>query len=84
MRTKLPLTFCFSESESSAIGKKGMSAVSQSTGGRKYQNGSNCRRIPKSRRQEQPPEAIPPLTASVMEQWNDGIVPVRSWNGWEP
>ena len=37
----------------------------------------------KSRHQEQPPEAVPPLTASGMEQWNDGIVPVKSWNSLE-
>ena len=29
----------------------------------------------KSHQQEQPPEAIPPLMASGLEQWNDGIVP---------
>ena len=34
----------------------------------------------KSCQQEPPPEAIPSLIAS---QWNDGIVPVKSWNGWE-
>ena len=34
--------------------------------------------------QEQPPEAIPPLTASRLEWWNDGIVPGKSWNGKEP
>ena len=38
----------------------------------------------KSRRLEPPPEAIPPLMASWLEQWNDGIVPGKSWNGREP
>ena len=38
----------------------------------------------KSHQQEQPPGTIPPLTASGMEQWNDLIVPVKSWYGWEP
>ena len=33
--------------------------------------------------QERPPEAIPPLTASWLEQRNDGIVPGKSWNGQE-
>ena len=31
-----------------------------------------------------PPETVPPLTASKMEWWNDGIVPVKPWNGREP
>ena len=30
-----------------------------------------------------PPETIPLFTASGMEQWNDGIVPVKSLNGRE-
>ena len=33
---------------------------------------------------EPPPEAVPPLTASRLEQWNDGIVPRKSWKGREP
>ena len=37
----------------------------------------------KSCPQEPPPEVIPPLMASWLEQWNDGIVPVKSWNDWE-
>ena len=41
-------------------------------------------RSQKYRWQEQPPEAVPPLTASRLEQWNDGIVPGKSWNGREP
>ena len=41
-------------------------------------------RSQKSRRLEPPPEVVPPLTASQLERWNDGIVPVKSWNGWEP
>ena len=41
-------------------------------------------RSQKSCWQEPTPEAVPPLTASRLEQWNDGIVPVKSWNGQEP
>ena len=33
---------------------------------------------------ERPSGAILPLTASGMEWWTDGIVPVKSWNGREP
>ena len=33
---------------------------------------------------EHPPEAIPPLTASGLEWWNNGIVLGKSWNGQEP
>ena len=40
-------------------------------------------RFPKSCWAGQPLGAVPPLRASGMEQWNDGIVPVKSWNGWE-
>ena len=28
-------------------------------------------------------ETVPPLMALGMEQWNNGIVHVKSWNGWE-
>ena len=38
----------------------------------------------KSHELEPPPEAIPPLTASGLEWWNNGIVPVKSWNSQEP
>ena len=38
----------------------------------------------KYRWQEQPPEAVPPLMASWLEQWNDGIVPGKSGNGRKP
>ena len=41
-------------------------------------------RFQKSRWLEPPPEAIPPLTASGLEWWNNGIVPGKSWNDWEP
>ena len=34
----------------------------------------------KYRRQERPPEAIPPLKASWMEQWNGGIVLGKAGN----
>ena len=34
-------------------------------------------RSAKSPLQEPPPEAVPPLTASWLEQWNDGTVPVK-------
>ena len=27
------------------------------------------------------PETVPPFMASGMKWWNDGIVPVKSWNG---
>ena len=30
------------------------------------------------------PEAVPPLMASRLEQWNNGTVPGKSWNGREP
>ena len=38
----------------------------------------------KYQQQERPLEAVSPLTASRLEQWNDGIVPGKSWNGREP
>ena len=38
-------------------------------------------RSQKSHWLEPPPETVPPLMASGMERWNDGIVPVKSWNG---
>ena len=41
-------------------------------------------RSQKYRWQERPPEAVPLLTASRLEQWNDGIVQGKSWNGREP
>ena len=41
-------------------------------------------RSQKSCQQEPPPEAVPPSMALWLEQWNDGIVPVKSWNSREP